>query len=113
LHKQLYIRYGWCPGDASTQGGFGITISVDRFVLVGVAAVLSAVLWACYRYTHFGLATSAVAENQRAASAIGLSPDWIAAANWALGSALTGVAAILIAPSGRGPVSARAVSSRC
>jgi branched-subunit amino acid ABC-type transport system permease component len=29
-----------------------------------------------------------VAENQRAASAIGLSPDWIATANWALGSAL-------------------------
>jgi len=37
-----------------------------------------------------------MAENQRAASAIGLSPDWIAAANWALGSAVAGVATILI-----------------
>ncbi|MEP6659355.1 MAG: hypothetical protein ABJD24_05505 [Acidimicrobiales bacterium] len=43
-----------------------------------------------------GQATSAMAENQRAASAIGLSPDWIADANWALGSALAGVATILI-----------------
>jgi branched-subunit amino acid ABC-type transport system permease component len=35
-----------------------------------------------------------MAENQRAASAIGLSPDWIADANWALASALAGVATI-------------------
>ncbi|MPY94432.1 MAG: ATP-binding cassette domain-containing protein [Acidimicrobiia bacterium] len=77
---------------------FGVTISVDRFILFGIAAVLSVGLWALYRYTKFGLATSAVAENQRAAAAIGLSPDRLAAANWALGSALAGLAAILIAP---------------
>ena len=76
----------------------GITISVDRFILLGIAAVLSAALWAFYRYTKFGLATTAVAENQRAASSIGLSPDFLATINWALGSALAGVAAILIAP---------------
>ncbi len=77
---------------------WGITISVDRFILLGIAAVLSAGLWAFYRYTKFGLATSAIAENQRAASSIGLSPDFLATINWALGSALAGVAAILIAP---------------
>jgi ABC-type branched-subunit amino acid transport system ATPase component/branched-subunit amino acid ABC-type transport system permease component len=75
-----------------------ITISVDRFILLGIAAVLSAGLWAFYRYTKFGLATTAIAENQRAASAVGLSPDFLATINWALGSALAGVAAILIAP---------------
>ena len=77
---------------------FDITISLDRFILVGIAAVFSVALWALYRYTKFGIATTAVAENQRAASAVGLSPDWIATVNWALGSALAGVAAILIAP---------------
>ena len=77
---------------------FGITISLDRFILVGIAAVLSTALWALYRYTKFGIATTAVAENQRAASAVGLSPDSIATVNWALGSALAGTAAILIAP---------------
>jgi sulfate-transporting ATPase len=77
---------------------FDITISVDRLIIVGIAAVLSLLLWLFYRYTHFGMATTAVAENQRAASAVGLSPDWIATANWALGSALAGLAAILIAP---------------
>jgi ABC-type branched-subunit amino acid transport system ATPase component/branched-subunit amino acid ABC-type transport system permease component len=77
---------------------FDITISVDRFILIGIAAVLTVGLWLLYRYTQFGIATTAVAENQRAASAVGLSPDWIATANWALGSALAGAAAILIAP---------------
>jgi ABC-type branched-subunit amino acid transport system ATPase component/ABC-type branched-subunit amino acid transport system permease subunit len=77
---------------------FGITISLDRFILIGIAAVLTVGLWALYRFTRFGMATTAVAENQRAASAVGLSPDWIATINWALGSALAGAAAILIAP---------------
>src|SRR5215213_2627595 len=77
---------------------FDITISVDRFILIGIAAALTLALWLLYRYTQFGIATTAVAENQRAASAVGLSPDWIATANWSLGSALAGAAAILIAP---------------
>jgi sulfate-transporting ATPase len=77
---------------------FGITISLDRFILIGIAAALTLGLWMLYRYTQFGIATTAVAENQRAASAVGLSPDWLATVNWALGSALAGVAAILIAP---------------
>ncbi|MDH4365362.1 MAG: ATP-binding cassette domain-containing protein, partial [Acidimicrobiia bacterium] len=64
----------------------------------GIAVVSTVALWALYRYTRFGMATTAVAENQRAASAVGLSPDRIATLNWALGSALAGMASILIAP---------------
>ncbi|MCU1502111.1 MAG: transporter related protein, partial [Ilumatobacteraceae bacterium] len=77
---------------------FGLAVSVDRFILVGIAAAMSALLWVVYRHSRFGLATTAVAENQRAASSLGLSPDFVATANWALGSALAGMAAILIAP---------------
>ncbi|MDH4144595.1 MAG: branched-chain amino acid ABC transporter permease/ATP-binding protein [Acidimicrobiia bacterium] len=76
----------------------GATVSVDRFILAGIAAISTVALWALYRYTTFGLATTAVAENQRAASTVGLSPDRIATLNWALGSALAAMAAILIAP---------------
>src|SRR2546425_5393292 len=75
-----------------------LTISIDRFILFGIAAAMSVALWVAYRYTKFGLSTSAVAENQRAAASLGRSPDVIATANWALGSGLAGVAAILIAP---------------
>ncbi len=75
-----------------------IVISADRIILITIAVVVSFGLWALYRYTQFGLGTTAVAENQRAASSLGWSPDWIATLNWAIGCGLAGLAAILIAP---------------
>jgi ABC-type branched-subunit amino acid transport system ATPase component/branched-subunit amino acid ABC-type transport system permease component len=75
-----------------------IVITQDRIYLIAIAAAVSVGLWALYKYTKFGLGTSAVAENQRAASSLGWSPDTIATINWTLGSALAGLAAILIAP---------------
>ena len=73
-------------------------IGVDRLWLFAIAVGLTAVLALTYRFTRFGLATSAVAENQTATSALGISPDVIATVNWSLGGALAGLAAILIAP---------------
>ena len=75
-----------------------IAVGKDRLLLFGIAVVLSALLWAIYRFTSFGIGTSAVAENQRAAAALGWSPDLIATVNWTVGGALAGVSAILIAP---------------
>lgn len=75
-----------------------ITISADRLILLGIAAASTLVLWLFYRYTKFGLATSAVAESERSAAALGLSPDTVAALNWSLGCGLAGLAAILIVP---------------
>lgn len=75
-----------------------VTVQRDRLMMFAIAAVISVALWALYRYTKFGLATTAVAENQRAASALGCSPDLIATVNWTLGSALAGLAGILVAP---------------
>jgi sulfate-transporting ATPase len=75
-----------------------IVISADRLILLGIAAALTLGLWVFYRYTRFGLATSAVAESERSASALGLSPDTVATLNWALGCGLAGLAAILIVP---------------
>jgi ABC-type branched-subunit amino acid transport system ATPase component/ABC-type branched-subunit amino acid transport system permease subunit len=75
-----------------------IVISADRLILLGIAAGLTLMLWVFYRYSRFGLSTSAVAESERSASALGLSPDTIAALNWALGCGLAGLAAILIVP---------------
>ena len=75
-----------------------IVISADRLILLGIAIALTAALWLFYRYTKFGLSTAAVAESERSASALGLSPDTIATLNWALGCGLAGLAAILIVP---------------
>jgi sulfate-transporting ATPase len=75
-----------------------IVITSDRVILLGIAALLTLGLWLLYRYTRFGLGTTAVAENQRAAASLGWSPDRIATINWTLGSALAGLSAILIVP---------------
>ena len=73
-------------------------MSEDRLLLCAIAVGLTVTLWFIYSRTQFGLATSAVAENQRAAGSIGISSEVVATANWALGSALAGAAAILVSP---------------
>jgi ABC-type branched-subunit amino acid transport system ATPase component/branched-subunit amino acid ABC-type transport system permease component len=78
--------------------GHGIVVPQDRLWLAGIAVVLTAALWAMYRWTNFGRATTAVAESQEVASSLGWSPNLIAAVNWALGCALGGMAGILISP---------------
>jgi ABC-type branched-subunit amino acid transport system ATPase component/branched-subunit amino acid ABC-type transport system permease component len=75
-----------------------VIVSDDRLILLGIAAVLTAILWLGYRYTRFGIATYATSENEIAAGALGLSSSNIALANWCLGSGLAGLAAILVAP---------------
>jgi ABC-type branched-subunit amino acid transport system ATPase component/branched-subunit amino acid ABC-type transport system permease component len=73
-------------------------LGIAQIILFCSAIVLTAGLsWFSTR-TRFGLASSAVAENQEATSALGWSPDVLAAANWAAGGALAGLAAIFLAP---------------
>ncbi|MFI5673625.1 ABC transporter permease subunit [Streptomyces cellulosae] len=76
----------------------GATVSEDRVWLLGIALAVTAVLHLLYKRTLFGLGTTAVAENEGAAASLGWSPDLIATGNWALGSALAGLTAILIVP---------------
>ncbi|MCW2538775.1 MAG: transporter related protein [Frankiales bacterium] len=105
LQSLVVIKYGSdvqfvrssLPTKAIHLGG-SVVISEDRVILLAIAAVLTVVLWALYKYTRFGLGTAAVAENERSAATLGWSPDVIATSNWALGSGLAGLAAILITP---------------
>jgi len=89
------VRSAFPPGRLEF---FGVGVSIDRLFLVCIAAVIAVGLWAIYRFSPFGLSTSAVAENRRGAASLGVSPDRVATINWALGSALAAVAAILVAP---------------
>ncbi|MCW2995620.1 MAG: ABC-type branched-chain amino acid transport system, ATPase component [Conexibacter sp.] len=75
-----------------------ITIPSDRLWLAGIVILLAAALGAVYRYTRFGLATRASAENERGAALVGLSATRIALGNWVLATLLAGLAGILIAP---------------
>ncbi len=78
--------------------GAGSTVPQDRLLLAGIAIGLTAVLAAVFRWTRFGHATDAAAENPVAAAALGYSPDRIAMVNWAAGGALAAAAGVLVAP---------------
>jgi sulfate-transporting ATPase len=78
--------------------GAGSTITADRLMIIVIVIAITAALWALFRFTRFGAATEAVAENPFAASTLGLSPDRIATINWALGASLAAFAGVLIAP---------------
>jgi ABC-type branched-subunit amino acid transport system ATPase component/branched-subunit amino acid ABC-type transport system permease component len=77
-----------------------IAVPENRMVLVAIAVAMTGALWALYRFTLFGQATSAVSENTRASAALGWSPDRLAATNWALGASLGAFAGILLASTG-------------
>ena len=99
------LRYGdqqrFVDGFLPTQGiniGTSIILPADRLWLFVIAAGLTAMLWAWSRFSRFGLATSAVGENQDAVAALGWSPRMVAGVNSTLGAALAGLAGVLLVP---------------
>jgi len=75
----------------------GAVVPVDRFILTGMVIVAAAVLAAIYRWTRFGLATRAAAENEVAAMLGGLSPNMISLVNTLIAALLAGGLGILAA----------------
>jgi sulfate-transporting ATPase len=110
LQSAASLRYGTLPKlvpsllPKEATEVFGATVGRDRLWIFALVCSLTLVLWAVYKFTKFGVATTAVAENPRAAASLGVSPDLVATANWAIGSALGALAAILLVPiTGLGP----------
>lgn len=75
-----------------------VTFPEDRLFFTGVVIVISVALALIYRYTRFGLATRAGAENDRGAALTGISATRVATQNWVIATVLAGAAGILIAP---------------
>jgi sulfate-transporting ATPase len=74
------------------------SVGLNQILLAVIGVILTGGLIAMQRRTRFGLATSAVAENPLVAASMGWSPDIVAAATWAIGSAIAACGMILIAP---------------
>lgn len=85
------------PGGDSVEI-FGINIPWNRFELTGIVLLAAAVLTAAYKWTRFGIATRASAENESAALLAGLSPNRISMWNTTLASMLAGALGVLVAP---------------
>ena len=57
-------------------------VPTASFVLAGIAVVTAVVLALVFRYTRFGLATRAAAEQEKGALLTGISPDRVGLVNW-------------------------------
>ncbi len=105
LQAAAVLRYGvsaisvpsFLPTDA-VEPLPGAVLGVDRLIILLIGAVLTAVLYAVFRWTSFGRVASAMSENQRAAASLGHSPDRIATANWALATGIAALAGALLGP---------------
>ena len=98
-------RYGVSPrytealvgGDVIRFGSAAIQPS--QLLILLVAVVVMAGLWAVYRFTAFGLRLRATAIDPDAAGLVGVNSHATALTTWAAAGALAGVSAIIIAPS--------------
>jgi ABC-type branched-subunit amino acid transport system ATPase component/branched-subunit amino acid ABC-type transport system permease component len=87
---------GFLPTSSVHFGSVSVTVQMVYILVITV--VLTAGLWGVYKFARFGIATTAIAENPRAAASLGWSPLRIATLNWALGGALSGLAGVLLVP---------------
>ncbi|NBO16052.1 MAG: branched-chain amino acid ABC transporter permease [Betaproteobacteria bacterium] len=73
-------------------------ITPERLGIMVTVVIVVAMLMLFFRYSKLGKAMRATAQSQEAASLMGISVPGIFSKTWALGSALGGIAGMLIAP---------------
>jgi branched-chain amino acid transport system permease protein len=78
----------------------GIPVDYHRMLVVCVGAAVVVFLWLFTHHTRIGLALRGMAQDERAALMLGIDSDWMALVAMAFGSALAGLAAILLLPLG-------------
>ena len=72
--------------------------SADHLVIIAATVLLSAVLFALFRFTRMGIAMQAASQNQLAAYYMGIPVRRINGLVWGLASAVAAVAGMLLAP---------------
>ncbi len=77
---------------------FGTSIPANRFWMAAIVVLIASAFASLYRWTRFGLATRAAAENEVFGMLAGLSPNQLSMVNTALASALAGAMGIVAAP---------------
>ena len=104
LQALAVLRFGTDPRSAEPILPTGqlrlgeLVVPQDRLWMAVVALLLAGLLAAGYRFTRFGLATQALAENEKGAVLLGWSAHRISAANWAIATMLAAVAGVLLVP---------------
>jgi branched-chain amino acid transport system permease protein len=82
------------PGGVRVSGSL---LSWGQLGIFATAAVAAVAVFALFRFTRLGLAMRAAAENRRAASLMGIDPDFTTMVAWAMAGGLAGVTGLMLA----------------
>jgi urea transport system permease protein len=74
----------------------GLTLTLNRLVIIAFAALVLAGLMAALRLTPLGLRMRAVTQNRTMAAAMGIATPWIDAFTFGLGSGVAGMAGVAL-----------------
>jgi branched-chain amino acid transport system permease protein len=76
----------------------GLVLNVEQMAVIGVTAVLCALLYALFRYSKLGIAMQAASQNQLAAYYMGIPVKRLNGIAWGLAAAVAAIAGLLLAP---------------
>jgi branched-chain amino acid transport system permease protein len=98
----ILIWGGGYSGLPGVLGGavrlFGINVSISRLVSFACALAVSIAVWWILEYTRFGRAVRSVSQAPELAVISGISIERVRVATFALGTAMAGLAGVLVAP---------------
>lgn len=78
----------------------GVPVDWQRLTIAGAGLAVVALLWLFTHYTKTGLALRSIAQNERAAMALGINSDLAATLAVSMGAVLAGLAAVFLLPLG-------------
>lgn len=84
------------PSTPKTVTILGITLTVQSYVAMGIALLAIIGVALVMKYTRFGRATRAVADNRPLAEASGINVDGVIRSVWTVGVALAGLSGVLL-----------------
>ena len=77
---------------------FGITMSVQRLLVIGIAFLLIMLVQLFIKKTKVGSTIEAVAQNPEGANLVGINVKWVSSLTFAISTGLAALAACLVAP---------------
>jgi branched-chain amino acid transport system permease protein len=95
--SEAYMLPPFVNGSVSIAG---VMIDWQRLIIIGVGLAMMLFLWLFTHHTKVGLSLRAIAQDKHASMMSGIEPDRTAVISLAMGSALSGVAAVVILPLG-------------
>lgn len=74
----------------------GVTLTIQSYVAMGIALVMIVAVAVAMKYSRFGRATRAVADNRALAEASGIDVERVISVVWTVGVALAGLSGVLL-----------------